>query len=403
MVLFYPFIQLKIQYANFDVPLVDIFVLILLPYVILKKWKRFDWKKDVPGILVYGFWLVSAGLSLLNVPFDFLYSLKYFFRPLGFFYLMYVLVPWQIIRTPKRLEDLFRIFFFLGIFASVLGFYGYFTMSVSSFLERRITPVEIFGLFPLGTNHNQIAELLVAAFPFSLLFLFTEPQEKKRKIIFLGIIFMLAANLLTFSRSGWIALFIEILILACIQYRFALRKIFMYSFTTLLVFMPLLIFMFLFSQQSFVMSSTQARAFLLNIALDAFGDHPFIGNGPGTFIRIVQKNTFYTMEFGSGMEAHGFLQQIGAEQGTLGVMTFLLLIGFVLTKIWKAYRTYSQDPYWNYVLLSVFIASTGSVLFQLFQTSYYNSKLWVPLGVSLIAALLAEQYGQKNPIHYHTS
>lgn len=403
LVLFYPFINLELRWGVINVPWVDIIALVLLPYVIIKKWRYFNIKRDFPGFIFYLVWLASGLLSLLNVQFDFLYSLKYFFRPVGFFYLMFVLLPWQVIRTPRRLEDVFRIFFVLGIFASLMGIYAYLSSSAPTFLERRVTPVSIFGLYPLGTNHNQIAELLIAAVPFSLLFLWIEQNEFRRKLIFLGILLMVLVNLLTFSRSGWLALFLEILLLAIIQYRYHFRKVFLYSFGILLILSPLIFYMFVFSRQNLVVSSTHNRIFLLNIAWNTFKDHPFIGNGLATFRQIVEKNKIYILEYGSPSDAHGFIQQIAAEQGLFGLLAFMALLAFVILRLWDSYRKFRHDPYWGYVLLSALIAASGSIFFQLFQTSYFNSKLWVPLGVCLIASLLAEKYGQKNYSHHQPS
>jgi hypothetical protein len=36
------------------------------------------------------------------------------------------------------------------------------------------------------------------------------------------------------------------------------------------------------------------------------------------------------------------------------------------------------------------LSSGGSIIFQLFNTSYFVSKLWLPLGIALAAARLAE-------------
>jgi hypothetical protein len=41
--------------------------------------------------------------------------------------------------------------------------------------------------------------------------------------------------------------------------------------------------------------------------------------------------------------------------------------------------------------LTLFIMASGAVIFQLFNTSYFNSVMWMPLGIATAGAVLIKQ------------
>ncbi|MBU0731986.1 O-antigen ligase family protein [Patescibacteria group bacterium] len=404
LVALFPFINLQFEWGDINVPWVDMVALVMLPYVIylILKNKKFTLKENFPGFFFYLFWLISAGLSLMNVPFDMNDSVQYFFRPLGFFYLMYLIVPWNILKdfgNKKVFKNIFYIFFGLGVFASLMGFWAYLFSDAVSFLARRAGTTAFFGLYPLGGSHNQIAEVLVAVIPFALILFWLEKKDSSKRFLVVATVFMAIITLLTFSRSGWISLGLEFFLLMILVYKAKLMTIFKYTLVMLLILMPLAIYMALFSQQEFVSSSTQNRSVLINMAWEFFRDHPIVGNGPGVYREMVLSDKFYVLEYGEYADAHGFLQQTAAEQGILGFVGFLALLAYVCFVITKAYLKNRDDPYWGKVLLGAMMVAIGTISFQIFQTSYYNSKLWVPLGMAMILALKSLQDGAKDSSH----
>lgn len=203
---------------------------------------------------------------------------------------------------------------------------------------------------------------------------------------------MLGVNLLTFSRTGWIVVAVELLVFGLVLYRGRLKQLARGLVITGLIFAPVLAYMLVFSSQSFVQSSDENRNLLAQIAFQTWRDFPILGAGPGRFQEFVSKNSVYLIEFGAPSEAHGFIQKIGAEEGMLGLLTYVALLGFVLWTIFSTYQKVrrDQDSEWNYVLLACLAMSVGTVVFELFQTSYFVSKMWLPLGLALAAAHLAE-------------
>jgi cell division protein FtsW (lipid II flippase) len=80
-----------------------------------------------------------------------------------------------------------------------------------------------------------------------------------------------------------------------------------------------------------------------------------------------------------------------AETGALGFLTFFALLGYIIWRLFSAYRQMPEDSPYKYILLALMLSAAGSIIFQLFNTSYFVSKLWLPLGVALAAARLGEE------------
>lgn len=158
-----------------------------------------------------------------------------------------------------------------------------------------------------------------------------------------------------------------------------------------LIISPVLIYMYLFMTSEMVRSSNLNRIALTKIAIETFEKHPIVGAGVGTFIEQVSRDRWYIIDFGEPSEAHGVVQKLLAESGILGFGTFFALLGYVMWRLIKTYRGQEADSPWKYIILALILSSFGSIVFQLFNTSYFVSKLWFPLGIALAAARLAEE------------
>lgn len=406
MVLFYPFIYLQLFIGqNVNVPYVDliaIFVftawmlrsLLLPPYGGLNFIKQLGKGaklsfENFPGLIFFLLFIVAALLSLINAE-NFLYSLKYILRPLSFFYLMFVVLPYNVINSKKVLSNVLKCFYAVGIAVALMGLWSI-LFSESSGLLRRALPIPVFGIPILGTNHNLIAEVLISVIPIGFILVWETREIWAKKLLITGVLLMIAINLLTFSRTGWIALAFELLILVLIKYRKNIRSYFEFGLVIFLILSPLLVYGYIFMTSEIVQSSNQNRIALTKIALDTFYKHPIVGAGAGTFVDQVAMNRWYIVDFGNPSEAHGVVQKLLAETGVLGFLTFFALLGYIILRLIKAYRETSQNSPYKYIILALALSAAGSIIFQLFNTSYFVSKLWLPLGVALAAARLAEE------------
>jgi len=329
------------------------------------------------------FFLATA-LSTVNSPDAFL-SLKYLFRPLIFFYLMFVLVPMNLIVKRSILKRVLIAFLVSGIAAAILGALTV-VLTEGGLFARRAQPYPVFGINLLGGNWNALAETLVVAIPCSIIFYFATKKVHNRGYYVLLTMFLVAILLLTLSRAGWLAIFFQFLILL---FGFMRKSLLNKRFIFLIVLSLLtiaLVYVFFWGQISTVRGSDSSRWLMTSVAWYYFTNHPIIGNGLNTFNDLVGKTFIYAVEFGDPLDSHGFVQKLLAETGILGLVTFLLFIGFLFKSYLKTYlESFGEN---KLVILLLIVMAGGVVFFQLFSTSYFLAKMWLPLGVCLAGVRL---------------
>jgi O-antigen ligase len=392
----YPFIALEIVIGPVNAPVVDYVATAAIAgvgmrYVINVLRKKVSWKSiQLWGLPLFAVW---AGVSLLTAfnSVDVMLSLQYAVRVLIFFYIAFVWTPLHVIQKPHQLSRVMTILFIVGVLIALYGLYGFVVSDAATFLERRVVPVPLFGFNPLGTNHNLIADVMVTTLPIGFFLMQYQANPQRQKILFLGLAVMLLAVGLTFSRSGWLALAVEMAVLVGLMYRHHLRAMINYGAIAAAIASPVIVYMLVFSSQSAVESSNVNRLLLNEIALEMFTEQPLLGEGPGTFLPTVGSNYVYIQEFGAPLDAHGFIQKIAAEMGVLGLVAFIALMGYVFRKLYTEYQRFILNDVSAYLLASLLMTVVGSFFFQLFQTSYFVGKLWFPVGVALAAVAITQR------------
>lgn len=352
-----------------------------------------------PAAVPMALFIIASAASVANVDRELLgISVKYLLRPIAFFYLMYVMLMQVLITRERILTVTLHIMYWVGIFISGMGLWSLVFPPLQG--TFRAMPVPVFGFELLGPNHNLIAEALLMTIPFGYALFVLERRPVEKNIYLFGTIGMCLITLLTLSRSGWLGLVVEAALLVALQYRRHIGE-FARSFGAYLAALLILPAVALFVQflgSSTVISSNLNRLKLLNIAADLFREHPVLGAGPGTFPHIVSQIRWYVIEYGGALDAHGMYAKILAEQGILGTVTWTLLLGVILVRLYRAYAV-TRGTRWGVITAAGLIATIGGITFQLFGTGYYLSKFWFPIGVALAAAHLAldalHQYGKK--------
>jgi hypothetical protein len=396
MALLFPFTYLELVYADFNVPYVDMAALLLFIAWSLKAlYLHFSYKrrlslKNFPGWFFMALFVFICAISLMNVDQEFLsFCLKYLFRPIIFFYLMFVVLPFNIVDTFKKFYTSLKIMFALGIGLSVMGIWSLFAQTVVGL--RRVLPLSIFGAYPLGTNHNQLAEVFIILIPMALILFWQEKNVFWKNVYLGGALLMAGVNLLTLSRSGWIALGLQMFILLLFKYRHEMKRIFtpvaLYFLAILLV--PAGVLMYLLVQAGITESATLNRLKLIEVSLLLFEKYPLFGAGIGVFTQIMAQVKWYLIEYGDVLDSHGFIFKNLAETGLLGTATFCFLVFYFIYILYKGYKQAPNSAY-SWIILGCFLAVVGIFAFQLFGTSYYISKTWLPVGLSLAALKLCK-------------
>ncbi|MCX6745809.1 MAG: hypothetical protein NTX00_02195 [Candidatus Parcubacteria bacterium] len=358
----YPFTYFEFIYRDIDVPYVDFVALILFVawclksiYLYLEKGQKLSWK-NFPALIFMSLFVLAAFLSLLNVDRENFYiALKYVFRPIIFFYLMYVILPFNIINNLKKLFTTFKIMFVLGIGLSIMGIWS--IILTPSIQLKRATPTAIFSIYPMGTNHNSLAEVLVCLIPIALI-------------------------LFWYERDVFKNIFTSYL-----------------PYLSLILLAPIIYLMYKLFSLGVVARSDVNRLDLIELAFTLFKNHPLFGNGVATFTIVLSQAKWYIIEYGTILDAHGFIFKTIAETGLFGTLSFISLLSYILYILLKTYLANKKAPN-ALLILGGFLAVAGGIAFQLFNTSYFVAKLWLPIGLALTILKLTDSYFfRKNKIH----
>ncbi|MDD5341319.1 MAG: O-antigen ligase family protein [Patescibacteria group bacterium] len=394
VVVLFPFNYWEFIYGSINVPYVDLAALILFVAWFFKaiylaaSGRKKILLKDFPALFFMLLFTAAAVLSTFDAPRElFWQSVKYVFRPIIFFYLMYVILPFNIIDNFKKLHNVFKIMFGLGLFLSAMGIWS---LIFPPFIGlRRAVPIGFFGIWPLGTNHNSLAEVLIALIPAALILYWYEKDVFLRNFYFLGALLMIGVNLLTLSRSGWLAVLLELFIILAFKFKETTRRFFTsYVFYLMLVLVaPIVYLMYQLATSNIIVTSNLSRFKLIEIALYMFKQYPLFGYGAGTFVDFVNQTVWYIVEYGNPLDAHGFIFKTLAETGIFGTVSFLALLTLILYKLYAAYNKYKNSQY-AWLLLGMLAMIFGCVVFQLFSTNYYLARLWLPIGLGLAAVKL---------------
>jgi len=389
--LLYPFNYFNFTNWGINVPYVDLLAMILFLawglktlYLYFEKGQKISLKM-LPAWPLALLFIASAFISLINVDREqFLASLKYVFRPIIFFYLMYVVLPYNIIDNLAKFYKTLKAMFILGIGVALMGVWSLIFPPIEG--VRQAVPIAILGIYPLGTNHNLLAEVFVALIPLILILFWQEKDVFIKNIYLLGALLMVGINLLTLSRAGWLTLGLEILIFLAFSLEYWAKikgAVQSYAFYILLVVLiPIVYLMYNLSTSFIALSSNLNRLKLMEIAWDLFKQHPFIGSGAGVFYNVVSNIKWYTIEYGSALESHGIIFKLLAEMGSFGIITFSLLVGYIIYKLYKHYKA-SVNTSLEFITSGCLIAVIGAIFFQIFGTNYYIANLWFPIGMAL--------------------
>jgi len=393
MAALYPFINWQFVFGNLNIPLVDLVALFTFVGLIIKtliESPEFSWKfikKFFPGILFFVLFFAAATASLINIE-TLSTGIKYLFRPLLFFYLMFVVIPWNTVDSKKIFFNIIKIFFGVGLFVAFSGLMSM-IFAAGPWYTHRALPFQFGDFNPLGGNHNAVAEILVAMIPFGLLLYFHEPKFRKRNLYAIAIGFFTAILLLTFSRSGWLGLMTELTIIYGVSNLRKMKKKTLIGLALAVVFTLGIVYFLVWNQLDWIAESNRNRLLMTEISLTSFYNHPLLGNGLNTFQNFLGDTFVYIIEFGEPLDSHGFIQKLLVETGLIGLSGFLAFLTYIFYQLLAAYNGAPENERRSALCLIMVFA--GLFVMELFSTSYFISIFWLPLGLCLVGAKLISE------------
>lgn len=322
--------------------------------------------------------LLSSALSLWPLA-----AFKYSLKVISFAYIFYIALPFNALDSWQKWRWPLAGVIIAGVYSSVVGLLSLRFQDLTDAFFR-VQPAAIFGHWWMGSNHNLLAEFLVISNFFLLAWGRFSKNDRQRRI--LDIIFIISASvtLLTFSRAAWIVMAVQLVLWWMLasnrQQRMGWLLV---SFLVIVLLIPLWLKMD--SLQTANYSSTENRVLLTKIAWEVLKQKPILGWGSGQFLKLVDNNLRFRAKYGDPIDSHGVLQKVAAENGIMGLMALAILFVELVSIWWRAWLNNSKARPW---LTPLIIGAFGGLLFQLFNTSYYKGKVWLPVALSLAAIRL---------------
>jgi O-antigen ligase len=288
-------------------------------------------------------------------------------------FLLYFLIV-HLANSNSKIKKIIWFLIISGFLASLLGFYGYFIGNVSIF----------GGIQPLkDADNNGFARFLIPFIPLSVFLL--NSQEQKYKKIVLAVFFFLitAAVVLTFSRSGFLALLLVLFLIFLRQKnKLKILGIFFLIFLLCLPLIPLTLWTrastFLdVGTAGFHDGSFSERSAVVISGLNMFKDNFLFGVGVGNFPEVYPAYVLKGFESVDKV-AHNTYLSVLAE---LGITGFLLFITIIFWSFKNINICKNDNP--NLIVYGVEIALIGFLFFSFFLTSEYYYMLWLLVALTV--------------------
>lgn len=353
-----------------------------------------NWKPWLPLLLPMLGIVATHILSALSVfqP-DKLLVIKYALRPVFWSYLVYVLLTVNFIRSRRTLVMALSVVMGTGVFAALMGLAA---LGIPEGAFPRARPLPLFGLMPMGDNHNLLAEWLAITIPSTLaLFVLLPARLARERRLLIGAFWLqLAAGLLTFSRTLWIVLTLQSLAAAFLIWRTQAEQWLRKILVGIVLLLPVAALMFNVSSTAQVASSTSTRLLLTQISLNLWQASPWIGVGAGTFVERVGSTWIFVTEHGAPLDSHGLIQKLLAETGILGLAAFAVFVAAAVQYVLHARTQLQGAALQAFTLLA--LSAGGALIYQLFNTNYWTGKLWLPIGLMLAAGRALTRHAEES-------
>lgn len=389
MALFLPITGWAISFKFLEIPFIDsLSLIVLISFIIRQIYFHFfsnreDKIKFPLGWAFLTFFVVTLFSAVLND--NIISSIWYSLRWILFFYLAFVVLPFNIIKDKKTLKNVLVLFSIGGFLVALMGVSSLFFQDWSDSFFR-VKPLYVLGDWIFGENYNLLAEfLIISSFAvLSLKYWFKDFRSDRLINVLAG--FFILVNLLTFGRTAWMTIGLQVILYFGIEFfiikskKISLSEILISLFFVIVFISPF--FVKMLSLQEANVSSTENRVLLTQISIEAFLEKPFFGHGSGSFVSLVADNVRFVAKYGDPLDSHGFGQKVLAENGIVGALALLLLLFLIFRKLYLGVINNKAD---YKLLLALLVASFGGYFYQIFNTSYYKGRIWFPIALALIA------------------
>lgn len=332
----------------------------------------------VPGFYRFFLFYILATLVSTVFSIDWLHSLK---DNKELF--IYLLIPLflLVLNTKKRRDMSLTAVLTAAVVSSLLGIGQAIIQGVS--LDHRLQG---------ATSHwMTYAGLLMFPFIFFFVTLFYEKKIKTRWLTALALVPVLAAILLSLTRSMWVGIFIS-LAAFIIYYIIYYKPKFIWIAAPAAALMIVLVFLLpgvknritsIFDPDN---ATNKDRMYMVRVAFNIFKDHPITGVGPNGIEKVYDRYKPDGADL-TNTHLHNNFLHVLAERGILGLLTLVLAFGSILVLLVKKIKNTSGDE--KVVPLGVFFVFTGFLVAGLFEYNFGDSEVKFQLFYFLSIAFLS--------------
>ena len=283
---------------------------------------------------------------------------------------LYILMTLTI-KDFRQLERMFQLTFIFGTILLIVLIYRYLFVFHSQFLGNNI-------FVQTGGGRNQLGFFLSLFTPLMLSYTVFHKSWKS----FIGSFVFLGASIYTLSRATWVSVIVAIAFLLITSKHRKKYIRFLVLFTVIisifLSFYPQLISSLknrLTESMTLTERSIARRIDLASVSLRSFLSHPVFGVGLGNFDKVA-------VPHGLNPASHNDYLQILVEQGIIGLLVFLFLLGSIFIKAVRTLKRNTGEIRW---LQEGIAASLVSMIVGfLFINAYETLPVWYIFGAGAV-------------------
>jgi len=277
----------------------------------------------------------------------------------------------------------------LWIQTSAVAVVSFFSVLVNHQQEGRLEGIQK-GILE---NPNDLALNIAIVFPLCIAFMLHARGLKKAMWI-IGMMFMLLAVVLTYSRGGLLALII-CLGFSLWEYGLKGKRYYMIGVAALVALVGLSVFIvssrYRARIESIVMGniagshdkgSMEARKAVLIKSIVLSFEHPLFGVGPGNF-PVIDKGW---------VVAHNTYTELSAEGGILALVLFILALRSAFKNVAEARKSekYETDPDYRLFTQALFAGLAAYVVGGCFASTEYNLYPYIMIGYTCVLVRLGQ-------------
>ena len=293
-----------------------------------------------------------------------------------------------------RKQKLYYLIIAIIIAATLVGLYGLYQYRTGielkeSWIDKEQNPDIRMRVISTFDNPNILAEYLILTIPITFALLYNTDSWLKRLLFLLCIAIQGLCILLTFSRGGWLGLFLAMLVFAIFVDR-RLLLLYVLGGIGLMILNPSAIMTRISTIGSMEDSSNAYRIPLWRATIDMIKDFWVngIGLGMNAFRAVYPR---YMRQGIVAVHSHNIFLQMFLEAGVFGLIGFIV---FIFNSIRVNLITFAKgvDIKIKRISVSVFASILGILLHGLVDYIFFNDRIvmmfWILISIGIVGYIL---------------